>query len=149
MIKDKTLSIREFESGANRNSSLGKLAYKDFINPLNEYSFATYMDSKRLLDDGTYRNGDNWQHGIPQVSLADSLIRHVKEFELLHLGLVVIHVINKSGEKTFVLNNTDELDEINKKFDTVNIKVISMEDVLNAIRFNSEAYKLQLLGYYK
>lgn len=143
---------RQFESGANRNSSNGKFAYKDFINPLNEYSFAKYMHSKRLLDDGTYRDGDNWQKGIPQDSLADSLIRHVKEFELLHLGFIVIHVLTIDGEHTFVLNDMDELSSLKEEFadsKNVTINVVRMEDVLNAIRFNSEGYKLQHLGYVK
>lgn len=65
------------------------------------------------------------------------------------LGFVLIHIINEHGEHTFVLNTVEEIDEIKENFRSSVIKMVNIEDVLNAIRFNSEAYKLQLLGYTK
>lgn len=142
---------RVFSSGANRNSSLGKFTYKDFINPLNEYSYGKYMDGKRVLADGTIRDGDNWQKGIPKDSLLDSLTRHIKELELLHLGFVVIQYTDEKGEHTEVFQDQEvnEFKAFVEILDSKDIKwhFIELEDVLNAIRFNSEAYKLQVLGY--
>jgi hypothetical protein len=134
---------REFKTGANRNPSDGKFVYSKFINPLNEYSFAKYMHGKRKLEDGTYREGDNWQKGIPKDSLMDSLIRHTKELELLHQGYTLVHWRDDEGEHTEVFNNLwDATDFANWK----KAIVVSKEDILNAIRFNSEGYKLQLLN---
>lgn len=131
---------RKFETGANRNSSDGKFQYSKFINPLNEYSFAKYMHEKRELADGTMREGDNWQKGIPKESLFDSLTRHIKELELLDMGLFVYHVTNDSGEHTY-WSYTEVLE--------LSDCAVNKIDILNAIRFNSEAYKLQELGYKK
>ena len=131
---------RKFKTGATRNSSDGKFQYSKFINPLNEYSFAKYMHEKRELSDGTVREGDNWQNGIDKESLFDSLTRHIKELELLHLGFFVYHVTDDKGEHTYVSQ---------KAILSLSDCLVDKIDILNAIRFNSEAYKLQELGYKK
>lgn len=147
------MSKRTFKTGANRNSSDGKFAYKDFINPLNEYEFAKYMHGKRLLKDGTYRDGDNWQRGIDKDSLLDSLTRHVKELELLHMGYILIQYEDENGEHTEVIGKDDleYMQALLDGFERMNVPYHTVQrlDVLNAIRFNSEAYKLQELGYLK
>lgn len=144
---------REFDTGATRNASDGKFVYKDFINPLNEYSFAKYMHGKRKMSDGSIRDGDNWQKGIPQDSLLDSLRRHVWELEMLHLGFTLIQYIDSTGEHTEVIKDGEEkfMKALIDGFITegVSYNVVDIEDVLNAIRFNSEGYKLQELGYKK
>lgn len=55
---------REFESGANRNSSEGKFDYEGFNSALVDHSFAKYMHHHRKLEDGTLRDSDNWQKGF-------------------------------------------------------------------------------------
>jgi len=140
---------RTFETGANRNSSDGKYQYSKFINPLNEYSFAKYMHGKRQLADGTLRDGDNWTHGIDQESLIDSLTRHVKEVELLHLGFTLVQYTDEDGEHTEVFNTLEEATVYISLDRDKGFTIVKIEDVLNALRFNSEAYKLQELGYKK
>ena len=98
------------------------------------------MHGKRLLEDGTYRAGDNWQHGIDLESLAESFSRHAEEFKLLEQGFNVYHMVDDKGEHTIV--SVEPILELSEH-------AVDMEDVLNAIRFNTEAYKLQLLGYKK
>ena len=136
--------IRKFESGASRNSNSGKFEYYKFINPINEFSFAKYMHSKRYLDNGELRDSDDWQKGIPQDSLLDSLTRHIKELELLHMGYIVAHYKDKGGEHTLVFKSEEELKEATLPKEPISI--LKVEDVLNAIRFNSEAYKLHVLN---
>lgn len=143
------MSKREFKTGANRNSSNGKFVYSDFINPLNEHSFAKYMHGKRFLDDGTYRDGNNWQRGIPMEELLKSFRRHSWELEALHLGYVLVRYTDEEGEHTEVFHNKEGLQEFVNEMDVLDIKweFVNIEDVLNAIRFNTEAYKLQVIGY--
>lgn len=141
---------REFETGANRDTNNGKYEYIGFINPLNEFSFARYMHKKRFLKDGTVRDADNWQLGIPLDALADSIIRHFHEFWLLHTGFTIIHEIEEDtgAEYTRVFTDKKEAREFVKNCDN-KVEVVTFEDVLNAIRFNTEAYKLQKVFDYK
>lgn len=68
--------MREFDTGANRNPDDGKLDYEAFFSfPVIE-RFAQYMHKHRHLEDGTLRDGDNWQKGIPIPSYRKSIMRH-------------------------------------------------------------------------
>lgn len=77
---------REFKSGANRNSDEGKLDYEGFISPVVEWAFAQYMHKHRLLEDGTLRDSDNWQNGIPVNELMKSGHRHWQDIRMKHRG---------------------------------------------------------------
>jgi len=50
--------MREFKTGANRNSEEGKLDYEGFLHPLVIEEFAKYMHKHRHLEDGTLRDSD-------------------------------------------------------------------------------------------
>lgn len=67
---------RTFESGASRNSEEGKLDFEGFLSPSVLLSYAEYMDSMRYLEDGTLRDSDNWQKGIPKDVYMKSMWRH-------------------------------------------------------------------------
>ena len=77
---------REFDTGASRNSNEGKHDIEAFNNPLVDDSFNTYMHKHRLLEDGTLREGDNWQKGIPFEELNKSLQRHNLDVRLQARG---------------------------------------------------------------
>ena len=77
---------RVFSSGANRDSEEGKLDYEGFYSPLVKKRFAEYMNENRKLKDGSIRDSDNWQKGIPLTAYAKSLNRHFEDFHLLHRG---------------------------------------------------------------
>jgi hypothetical protein len=130
--------IREFKSGATRDISDGKHQISKFINPLNDHSFCTYMHSKRIMADGSVREGDNWQKGMGLEVLEESFVRHMDDFKKLHLGFHVYKVRGDDGETTYV--SIEPIEEY-AEFE------IFMEETLNGIRFNCEAYKLQVLGY--
>ena len=78
--------LREFESGAIRNSDKGKLEYRRFFSALVHKRRAEYMDKHRKLEDGTLREPDNWKRGIPSGVCADSLERHMQDIKLYFEG---------------------------------------------------------------
>lgn len=67
---------RVFDSGATRNSELGKLDYDGFLSPDVLISYAEYMHKQRTMEDGTFRDSDNWQKGIPKTEYMKSMWRH-------------------------------------------------------------------------
>jgi hypothetical protein len=68
--------LREFASGANRDTAEGKFDYDGFVSPLMIEAFGTYMHFNRQLPDGSLRDSDNWQLGIPIDVYRKSLWRH-------------------------------------------------------------------------
>ena len=78
--------IRKFESGANRNTAQDKYDYEGFLNPKVLETFAKYMHKHRLQADGTLRDSDNWQLGIPQKEYVKSLVRHTMDLWLDNRG---------------------------------------------------------------
>ena len=72
-------SIRIFETGASRDTDVGKLDYEGFISPRVLRRYAEYMQSHTIMADGSRRASDNWQKGIPQEAYMKSLTRHFME----------------------------------------------------------------------
>lgn len=68
--------IRKFETGATRDTAKNKLDYEGFLSPLVLQRFAEYMDQHRIQSDGTLRDSDNWQKGIPLAEYMKSGFRH-------------------------------------------------------------------------
>ena len=71
-----TSKTRTFDSGASRNSSENKLDFEGFLSPLVLRRYAEYLHSHRALEDGTTRDSDNWQRGMPLTVYMKSLWRH-------------------------------------------------------------------------
>lgn len=82
MTKEK----RVFESGAMRDTDQDKLDYEAFLCPLVTQRYAQFMHKHRKMPDGTYRDGDNWQKGIPLDQLIKSATRHMEDVKLHHRG---------------------------------------------------------------
>lgn len=72
-------ALRKFESGATRDTDTGKYDYEAFISPTVLERYGRFMHKNRYQKDGTLRDGDNWQQGIPPNVYVKSLIRHVIE----------------------------------------------------------------------
>jgi hypothetical protein len=81
-----SVDVRTFETGATRDTEDGKLDYEAFLSPLVLERYARYMDAHRTQKDGTLRDGDNWQKGIPRTAYMKSAWRHFVEFWGLHRG---------------------------------------------------------------
>lgn len=76
--------MRTFESGAKRDTDEGKLDYEGFLCPFVETRFAEYMNKHRVCADGSLRDSDNWQKGIPIPVYMKSLLRHTWELWRMH-----------------------------------------------------------------
>lgn len=76
--------MREFETGATRDTDEGKLDYEAFLSPAVLERFARYMHQNRIQPDGTLRSGDNWQKGIPKDAYMKSAWRHFHEWWTAH-----------------------------------------------------------------
>lgn len=108
--------LREFgEDSANRNNDLGKYDYEAFFSPEVLERRAKYMHKHRHLEDGSMREGDNWQMFFGEAHTdvcMKSMFRHFHSLWKAHRGV-----------------DTDE----------------DIEDSLAAIMFNCEAYLLWIL----
>lgn len=65
-----------FVGGACRNPSQNKINYEGFLSPLVIKCFGEYMQHHSIMEDGTKREADNWQKGIPLQSYMESMFRH-------------------------------------------------------------------------
>jgi hypothetical protein len=68
--------VRTFNTGANRDIDNGKLDYEGFLSPTVLRRFAEYMHKNRFLKDGSMRDSDNWQRGMPLSVYMKSMMRH-------------------------------------------------------------------------
>lgn len=103
-MTDKPL-IRAFASGANRDLDENKLDFEGFLSPVVMLKFAQYMHRKRKLADGTLRDSDNWQKGMPLDVYMKSLWRHFHDLWLHHRGLGHLAVENLDDTLTGLLFN--------------------------------------------
>lgn len=69
-------TVREFETGATRDTTSGKLDMEGFTHPMVMKQYAKYMNMCRYQSDGNLRASDNWQKGMPKDVYAKSLRRH-------------------------------------------------------------------------
>lgn len=130
--------IRKFDTGATRDTSSGKLEYFGFMHPLCDYSFANYMNHHRTMADGSLRDSNNWWGGFPKITVLQSLCRHIEDLKLINAGYFVYEYrTDKIAERKVFVNCLDPLPE--------NYKEITEEECCNAIRFNSQAYLLEIL----
>ena len=111
--------MRNFETGATRDSEEGKNDYEGFYHPLVVEAFGDYMNKHRIQADGKLRDSDNWQKGIPKTAYMKSLWRHFLDMWFIHRGY------KRSDKKT-----GEEL---------------TMSEVLCSILFNVQGYLYEVL----
>ena len=68
--------MRQFDTGATRDTDEGKLDFEGFLSPTVLERYATYMHANRIQADGNLRDSDNWQKGIPREAYMKSGWRH-------------------------------------------------------------------------
>lgn len=78
--------IRKFDTGATRDLDENKLDYEGFFSPLVVERYAAYMHTKRKMADGSLRDSDNWQKGIPLTAYMKSMFRHFMDVWSHHRG---------------------------------------------------------------
>ncbi len=79
--------VRRFDTGATRDLDVSKLDFEGFLSPLVLKRFGEYMHANRQLADGTVRDSDNWQKGIPQTAYMKSGFRHFFDWWCEHRGI--------------------------------------------------------------
>ena len=77
-------TVRQFDTGATRDTDEGKFDFEGFLSPAVLYRFAEYMHKNRIQSDGTMRASDNWQRGIPRDQYMKSMFRHFMEVWTRH-----------------------------------------------------------------
>lgn len=126
--------MREFETGATRDTDNGKLDFEGFFSPLALFEVAKYLHRHRVQADGTYRDSDNWQKGMDLNVYAKSEWRHHFAFWAIHRGLIVYEERKPDGEvETHLL--TEETEHKNPGW-----KRVTIIDALCGIVFNSLGY---------
>lgn len=80
------MTTREFETGATRDTEDGKMDFEGHLSPLAMEAFVAYMHKHRYMKDGSIRDSDNWQRGMPLTVYAKSLWRHFFAFWKVHRG---------------------------------------------------------------
>ena len=76
--------MRTFDTGATRDTETDKYDYEGFMSPLVVRRFGQYMHEHRVQADGTLRDSDNWQKGIPKDVYLKSAFRHFVDWWLYH-----------------------------------------------------------------
>lgn len=79
--------IRKFDTGATRDTDQGKFDFEGFLSPLVIERFGEYMTKHRKQSDGSLRDSDNWQKGIPKDAYMKSGWRHFFDWWKEHRGL--------------------------------------------------------------
>lgn len=130
--------VRKLESGAIRDTDNGKFEYFGFMHPLNDYSFSRYMHNHRFMADGSMRDSNNWWAGFGLDVCLHSLVRHVEDLKLIYAGYFVYE--KREGDKAERVVRTERYKSLPK-----NHIEITIEEACNAIRFNSEAFKLETI----
>ncbi len=125
--------MRNFKTGATRDTNKGKISYYGFRHPLVEYSFGKYMLKHQKQADGNIRKPNNWWGGWSEDVSVDSLVRHAEDLQAIHAGLYV-YKVRDNGEETVVLHYPYE--EVFKGKLPDNWELTTKEDCYNAIRFN-------------
>ena len=82
--------MREFSTGATRDTDEDKLDFEGFFSPLVLHRYAEYMHTHRIQSDGKLRDSDNWQKGFGSEHFdvcMKSAMRHMFDMWSEHRGL--------------------------------------------------------------
>ncbi len=91
-------AMREFETGATRDTDTNKIDPEGFLSPMALERYFEYMHSHRKQSNGELRNSDNWQKGIPLDAYMKSGWRHFFDWWRWHRE----DPIEIKGEKSFI-----------------------------------------------
>ena len=84
-----TDKMRQFPSGATRDTDTNKLDYEAFLSPIVLERYCQYLNKHRVQSDGQLRDGDNWQKMFGEKHFdvcLKSLLRHIMDVWKQHRG---------------------------------------------------------------
>jgi hypothetical protein len=111
--------MRKFDTGATRDTDSGKNDYEGFLSPIVLERYGNYMTKHRIQADGSLRDSDNWQKGIPKETYIKSMWRHFLDVWFIHRGY--------------------------KRFDKQRNEEITIDEALCALLFNVMGYLYEIL----
>jgi hypothetical protein len=82
-------TVRQFETGATRSPDVGRYDPEGFFSPLVFERFCEYMNAHRKQTDGSIRDSDNWQKGLPLSTYMKGGWRHFLHWWKRHRGFRV------------------------------------------------------------
>jgi len=85
-------SVRKFGTGATRHVDDKKIDFEGHLSVLALREYGAYMHGHRVQADGTKRDSDNWQKGIPFDVYLKSLFRHTLDTWAIHRGVPTFDV---------------------------------------------------------
>jgi len=127
--------MRQFETGATRNSDVGKYDYEAFLSPSVLEAYGVYMNYNRNTEDGGRREGDNWQLGIKKDTYMKSGFRHFFDWWKFHRGHAIkegivwalcglmfnamgyLHELLKDNPELVEIGLQDNIDARNKRWE--------------------------------
>jgi hypothetical protein len=81
--------VRTFSTGATRSGEAGRYDPEGFLSPIALERYCIYMNRHRQQPDGSIRDSDNWQKGIPLSVYMKGLWRHLLHAWTRHRGFEV------------------------------------------------------------
>ncbi len=121
-ISGSSANMRQFDTGATRNTDTDKLDFEGFLSPLVIRRYAEYLNKHRVQADGNLRDSDNWQKGIPLKVYMKSIWRHFMAMWFFHRGV---------GKGMYEAHAKDEMQ--------------LFEEAICAVIFNASGYLHELL----
>jgi hypothetical protein len=103
-LEEITSKVRKFATGATRDTDKDKLDYEGFLSPIVLKRYAEYLHKHRIQADGSYRDSDNWQKGIPLNVYMKSMFRHF--MDVWHFHRLPLHDLNQEEALCAVIFNT-------------------------------------------
>jgi hypothetical protein len=148
--------IRTFRTGKDGETSIrdianGKPEFFGIRHPMVEKSFADYMKDHTLLPDGTRRAYTNWWAGWDKKVSMQSMLRHMEDLTAIEAGYIIFEIREEvKGEemisKVYLRSIEEANDRVKEwKKSKSNFKWITGEECANAIKFNCNAYILDIL----
>lgn len=83
-------SVRQFTTGATRDTAEGKIDFEAFFSPLVLHAFGVHMLSHMKDASGAPRESDNWQKGIPMDAYMKSGWRHFFDWWSNHRDMKLV-----------------------------------------------------------
>ena len=84
-----TAPLRTFDTGATRSNETGRYDPEGFLSPIVIERYCEYMAKHRHQADGSVRDSDNWQKGIPLAVYMKGMWRHFLHLWTRHRGFAV------------------------------------------------------------
>lgn len=81
--------VRQFDTGATRSQDAGRDDPEGYLSPLVIDRFNAYMTKHRKQPDGSLRESDNWQRGLPLATYIKGMWRHFLHLWTRHRGYPV------------------------------------------------------------